>query len=121
MSEPTVPTRPRPDPEPTAGSASSGTEPARHSAETLGGGIFHDGATSETEAVLRKRAIRMAKDYILVKLIRSVCDDRKQNPTETINKIQDMLADGRDTEDEAQASEPRMMLPAEEVEQCDQQ
>ena len=121
MSEPTVPKRPRPDPEPTAGSASSGTEPARHSAETLGGGIFHDGATTETEAVLRKRAIRMAKDYIFVNKIRSVCHDRKADPTKTIQKIQDLLEGRSDTEDEAQASGPRIMLPAEEVEQCDQQ
>ena len=71
MVEPRVPKRRRPDPEPTAGSASSGTEPARHSAETLGGGISHDGATTETDAVLRKRAVRMAKDYILVGEIRS--------------------------------------------------
>jgi len=121
MGEPTVPKRRRTDPEPTAGSASSGTEPARHSAEALGGGSSHDGATKETEADMRKRGIRMAKDYILVGEIRSACHDRQADPTKTIKKIQDLLEARALSEDEAQASGPRMMFPAEEVETCDQQ
>ena len=121
MVEPRVPKRRRPDPEPTAGSASSGTEPARHSAETLGGGISHDGATTETDAVLRKRAVRMAKDYILVGEIRSACHDRQADPTKTRKKIEDLLAARALSEDEAQESGPRMMFPAEECETCDQQ
>jgi hypothetical protein len=121
MVEPRVPKRHRPDPKPTAGSASSGTKPARHSAETLGGGISHDGATTETGTVLRKRAIRMAKNYILVGKIRSACHDRHGDPTKTIKKIEDLLAARALSKDEAQESGPRMMFPAKECETCDQQ
>ena len=121
MVEPGVPKRRRPDPEPTAGSASSGTVPATHSAETLVGGIFFAGARTETDAVLRKRSIRMAKDYILVGEIRSACHDRHADPTKTIKKIEDLLAARALSEDEAQESGPRMMFPAEECETCDQQ
>ncbi len=123
MGEPTVPKRRRLEPEPTAGSASgvpgnadgATTETASHMPGNA------DGATTETEVMLRKRAIRMAKDLILVSEIRRVCHDRNADPTETIRKIQDVLAGKTDTEDEAQASGPRMMLPAEDVEGCDQQ
>jgi hypothetical protein len=122
MGEPTVPKRRRTDPEPTAGSASSGTEPARHSAETLGGGSSHDGATKETEADMRKWGIRMAKDYILVGEIRSACHDQQADPTKTIRKIQDLLERRALSEDEAPAPGPQMVIfPPEEVATCDQQ
>ena len=122
MVEPRVPKRRRPDPEPTAGSASSGTEPARHSAETLGGGIHLGGDTRRSHsAETLGGAVSMAKDYILVGEIRSACHDRHADPTKTIKKIGDMLAARALSEDEAQEPGPRMMFPAEECETCDQQ
>ena len=122
MGEATVPKRRRLEPEPTAGAASSVTEATlRTPAEASHMPGNPDGATTETEVMLRKRATRMAKDFIMVNEIRRVCHDRSADPTETIRTMEDVLECKTDTEDEAQASGPRMMLPAEEVEGCDQQ
>ncbi len=122
MSEATVRKRRRLEPEPTAGGASSVTEVTlRTPAEASHRPGNPDGATTETEAMLRKRATRMAKNFIMANEIRRICHDRNADPTETIRKIEDVMACKTDTEDEAQASGPRMMLPAEDVEGCDQQ
>ena len=71
---------------------------------------------------MRKRGIRMAKDYIVVGAIRSYCHDREADPTKTIRKIQNLLERRALSEDEAPAPGPQMMIfPPEEVEACDQQ
>jgi hypothetical protein len=80
-----------------------------------------DGATTETELMRRKRATGLAKNFIMVNEIRRLCNDRTADPAETLSAIEDVLASKTDTEDEAQASGPRIMLPAKDVEGCDQQ
>ena len=80
-----------------------------------------DGATTETVLMRQKRAIRLAKNFIMVSEIRRLCKDCMADPAETLSAIEDVLASKTDTEDEAQASGPRIMLPAEDVVGCDQQ
>ena len=80
-----------------------------------------DGATTETVLMRQKRAIRLAKNFIMVSEIRRLCEDCMADPAETLSAIEDVLASKTDTEDEAQTSGPRIMLPAEDVVGCDQQ
>ena len=80
-----------------------------------------DGARTETVLMRQRRASRMAKNFILVSEIRRLCKDITADPVATLSAIEDVLASKTDTEDEAQASGPRIMLPAEDVVGCDQQ
>ena len=122
MCEATVPKRPRLEPEPTAGGASSVTEPTlRTPAEASQRPSNPDGATTETVLIRQKRATRLAKNFIMVSEIRRLCEDCMADPAETLSAIEDVLASKTDTEDEAQTSGPRIMLPAEDVVGCDQQ
>ena len=78
-----------------------------------------DGARTETVLMRQRRASRMAKNFILVSEIRRLCKDITADPVATLSAIEDVLASKTDTEDEAPG--PRIMLPAEDVEGCDQQ
>ena len=80
-----------------------------------------DGARTETVLMRQRRATRLGKNFILVEQIRRLCKDCTADPAATLSAIEDVLASKTDTEDEAQASGPRIMLPAEDVVGCDQQ
>ena len=121
MSEATVPKRPRLEPEPTAGGASSVTEPTLPTPAEASHWLGNpDGATTETVLMRQKRACKLAKNYIMVTKIRRLCENRMAHPGETIAAIADLLASKTDSEDEASGTE-QIMLPAEDVVGCDQQ
>ena len=121
MSEATVPKRPRLEPEPTAGGVSSGSAAAL----PLPAEVSHlpenpDGATTETVLMRQKRAVKLAKQLIMVSDIRSICNACTVDPGATLDAIADVLASKTDSEDEAPSTE-RIILPAEDVVGCDQQ
>ena len=114
--------RPRVEPEPTAGGASSGTAAAL----PVPAVVSHmpgnpDGETMQTALMFQRRACRLAKDLIMVSQIRSICNAVDQHPGAMLAAIADLIASKTDSEDEAPSTEGRIILPAEDVVGCDQQ
>ena len=80
-----------------------------------------DGATTETVLMFQRRACRLAKEFIMVSQIRSICNAVDQHPGAMLAAIADLIASKTDSENEAPSTEERIIFLAEEAPQCDQQ
>ena len=109
--------RPRVEPEPTAGGASSGTAAAL----PVPAVVSHMPGNPDGATTVLTTACRLAKDLIMVSQIRSICNAVDQHPGAMLAAIADLIASKTDSEDDAPSTEGRIIFPAEDVAGCEQQ